>query len=513
MTFALFQLLAPDNSVDSFFIACFVAATVFVGLKWGRGLDELSAIPIIGPSGWFASCQGARVFEKHAYKMVQEGVKKYPGQMFRVPRMGWTVVVSGRRMINELRAARDTDLSLDKSVEQSLQSKYTVGPSIGNADRSHMRVIQSELTRNISIFFDDLHDEMCAAFSDNITFENGEEWISIPASSAIMSIVARTSNRVFVGLPLCRDKAFLASNMEFASSIMGTAQRMNRWPVFLQPLVGTVLSPYKKHLPKLTGHIGAMVARRMHEDDALGVDRPDRPRDAISWLLNHYAPGQAEMEMIVMRVMLLNFVGIHTTTNAFTHALYHLAAHPEYIAPLRAEVEEVIAKEGWTSLAMREMHRVDSFLRESGRVCEGNCLVLHRRVVKDGGFTFSDGTTLPKGTLVAAAVPPAHYNADTYTDPETFDGFRFSRLREADPTKYQMVTTDCDYVQFGHGQHACPGRFFAVNELKAMLAHLVLHYEVQFEGGPQKPKSDWLDDVALANTTARVLFRKRVLLQ
>ena len=45
-----------------------------------------------------------------------------------------------------------------------------------------------------------------------------------------------------------------------------------------------------------------------------------------------------------------------------------------------------------------------------------------------------------------------------YPNPEVFDGFRFSRLREKDPTKYQMVSTDFDYIQFGHGHHACPGR-------------------------------------------------------
>jgi cytochrome P450 len=54
--------------------------------------------------------------------------------------------------------------------------------------------------------------------------------------------------------------------------------------------------------------------------------------------------------------------------------------------------------------------------------------------------------------------------AEIYPDPEVFDGFRFSKLRESEESgsaKFQVVTTSLDYLPFGHGRHACPGRFFA----------------------------------------------------
>lgn len=54
-------------------------------------------------------------------------------------------------------------------------------------------------------------------------------------------------------------------------------------------------------------------------------------------------------------------------TQTFTHAVYHLAANPEFAPPLREEVERIIAEEGWSKKAMSRMHRVDSFLRESLR--------------------------------------------------------------------------------------------------------------------------------------------------
>ena len=53
---------------------------------------------------------------------------------------------------------------------------------------------------------------------------------------------------------------------------------------------------------------------------------------------------------------------------SFVHALFYLAALPEYIAPLRAEVEEVIEREGWSKEGLDKMHKVDSFIKESQRM-------------------------------------------------------------------------------------------------------------------------------------------------
>jgi len=52
---------------------------------------------------------------------------------------------------------------------------------------------------------------------------------------------------------------------------------------------------------------------------------------------------------------------------AVTHALFDLASNPEYLKPLREEVEEVTNREGWTKAALDQMCKVDSFVKESQR--------------------------------------------------------------------------------------------------------------------------------------------------
>ena len=80
---------------------------------------------------------------------------------------------------------------------------------------------------------------------------------------------------------------------------------------------------------------------------------------------------------------------------------------------------------------------------------------IFRKAVKD--VTLSDGTRIPKGTLVAAASVTAHTDDARYAEPDVFDPFRFARMREGgveDALKHQLVNTSLDFLPFGHGKHA-----------------------------------------------------------
>lgn len=38
-------------------------------------------------------------------------------------------------------------------------------------------------------------------------------------------------------------------------------------------------------------------------------------------------------------------------------------------------------------------------------------------------------------------------------------------------------------MTFGHGPHACPGRFFAMYEVKVVLVELLRNYDIRLVGG------------------------------
>lgn len=83
------------------------------------------------------------------------------------------------------------------------------------------------------------------------------------------------------------------------------------------------------------------------------------------------------------------------------------------------------------------------------------------RVVKKD-FQFSDGYKIPKGTFVAVNAIGPDMDASVFPNPETFDAFRFSNLRDipGNETKFQFVTSGADALSWGHGVHACPGQSY-----------------------------------------------------
>ncbi|KAH0587050.1 hypothetical protein H2248_005870 [Termitomyces sp. 'cryptogamus'] len=117
---------------------------------------------------------------------------------------------------------------------------------------------------------------------------------------------------------------------------------------------------------------------------------------------------------------------------ALTNVLYHLAEHPErYLQPLRDEVEELVTRQGWTKAALRDMIKIDSFIRKSERFNGLSSLIMTRKVMNPKGFTFSNGVHLPIDSIVSVANYATHHNEVHYPDANTFDGFRFSSICEA----------------------------------------------------------------------------------
>ncbi|KZT08276.1 uncharacterized protein LAESUDRAFT_757954 [Laetiporus sulphureus 93-53] len=80
----------------------------------------------------------------------------------------------------------------------------------------------------------------------------------------------------------------------------------------------------------------------------------------------------------------------------------------------------------------------------------------------------------------------------------------------ASRTVYDMHfnTLAVDYTSPTDAMH---GRFFAVNELTALLAHLVMTYDVRLEkeGEGELPSSMWFGQSLAPNMQAEVMFRKR----
>ncbi|KAJ6544498.1 cytochrome P450, partial [Mycena capillaripes] len=470
-------------------------------------------IPIVGSSGLLANYRDGLSFLSNAPALIQRGYDQYPDGLFRIARLyRWEYIVCGPKLIKEIGNQPENVLSFYKGVEEVAQLTLTMGRSIAE-NPYHQLTVRTSLTRNLHACFPDVRDEIVCAFNDVVQLNNGSEWTPLPVLPTTMSIVARVSNRLFVGLPLCRNQAYLDNNIQHTIDCVRSANIITLFPEFLRPyvsIVGPWISNKDKSNARALSYLGAILEERLAKEKELGPDWEGKPNDLISWLLEIAKGEERTQEDLVLRVLGINMAAIHTSSMAFTHAVFDLTTHPEYLLPMREEVERVIAEEGWTKAALNSMVEIDSFLRESQRLNNGGPLVMQRRVMAKEGFRFSDGMVLPYGAFISVAAGPTHYDTSKHDNATTFDGFRYARERaDQDIFKRHMISTGVDHLPFGTGKHACPGRFFAATELKAMLAHLVINYDVKAEVEGVRPADFTFGTIVAPSPEGKVLFRKR----
>ncbi|PCH35799.1 cytochrome P450, partial [Wolfiporia cocos MD-104 SS10] len=234
----------------------------------------------------------------------------------------------------------------------------------------------------------------------------------------------------------------------------------------------------------------------------------DRQDDFLMWLAKAARDSGGSMESILTSILVVNFAAIHTSSMTVTSTLFQIASQPEYIAILREDILDAIKAEGWTKGSVNSMWKLDSFIKETQRWQGFGIGTLPSQVLKT--VTFSDGTIVPTGMHIHAAQAATYRDSTIYEDADTFRPFRFSEKRgQTDQsTRHQFVSTSPEHLIFGHGKHACPGRFFAAIVIKIFLSHL-LRYDVKMGGDGSLPENVMIGTSTILSSKAKVLFKRR----
>lgn len=126
---------------------------------------------------------------------------------------------------------------------------------------------------------------------------------------------------------------------------------------------------------------------------------------------------------------------------------------------------------------------------------------MQRRTVMP--MKLSSGLTIPKGERVWVDV--AHMWSDEYyKNPDEFNPYRFMDLRGTGKEHMAHLVSTSD----AHGEHECPGRFFAANELKILLCHMLLKYDWKLPEGCDPGYIPWGLPL-VPSPEARNLVRRR----
>lgn len=411
--------------------------------------------------------------------------------------------------------------------------------------------IKQDLTRNIAKTLDPLWDEVAYALQNSVGSlpETEGGWKRVPVYGNVLKIVALLSGRVFVGAPLSREPEWVKATIAYTVILGVTVKMLWKKPWWqrrvLAPLYFRTLNGVQKKAEELLQPLleSKIYANPSEREEKIGQQTDGQ---VIGWLLSHTPQrgDKVDVKQLAHDQLVLSLAAIHTTSITISHLLYDLAAYPEYVAPLRQELESVIADNKavggngkLSKVELTKLWKMDSFIKESQRINppivgmfiatinfkknEELTSVVQMRRYLTAPLALPSGQVIPAGTYCGIDAQSTNRSVPYYDACPTknaqepfsqFDGFRYSKLRSVpgNENRYQFVTSSTESLNFGHGTHTCPGRFFASNEIKIAFAEILLRWDVRLKVGEGRPANLFTDVNVMPNMSGEVEMRRRV---
>lgn len=416
------------------------------------------------------------------------------------------------------------------AIKEALLPDYTLlRPEIVH-NPTHHETVKGPLTRNLAGLVPDILDEVAMTF-DALLGQDTAAYKEIVVFDTVIKVVARASNRVFVGAPLCRNQELLDIAMKWAQLMPMSASMLKQVPQFLRPALAPIITFFnhwyaRKYIKIVSPEIRRRQAISRNE-------KAEKPNDFLQWTVDmaEKSPLRSERDVttIALRLLVINFAAIHTSTFSVTNAIFDLVgSDPSNIEQIQDEVNNVLAANDgkWDKGVLQHLVKLDSSMRESSRLGSFLGFGITRKIIAPEGLIAPNGTHCPYGCLIAVPTNGIHNDPAIYESAAEFRPFRFAEMREtaAQPKEETEVASKKDtthlvknanlsfvslssqYHPFGYGKHACPGRFFAANELKLLLAYMFQNYA--FENQPERPPYKWIGQTLLPPMTDMVNVKR-----
>ncbi|KAF4619184.1 hypothetical protein D9613_004689 [Agrocybe pediades] len=462
--------------------------------------SKLRHIPTLGYSWPLLSYITAFKYEKHGFKLVEEGYRKFPNKVWKIRTLdeqagdGWYIIANGTQSVEDI----------SKAPNDQLSSTIFFGS-----------VVRLGMKKNIVLQYHEMYREIRDTLEDSLKLTStGDEWVTLPLSQTILEACARVYARLVVGHPHSENPEYTRI---FAGAVKHILEGKNLrvYPKFLRPFISRVSINTHGDIQRLADLIEPLLkAIKREEKKHNGDDWPEKPKNILSWTLDEaQRSGASELPCDIAKRLYLTALSLEGISRTVALALYELSIRPAsvYLNEIREEVRAVIEEvarfspapdqdalklyeeqRGWEKIAIDMMHKLDSFVKEVLRYHDNQPVHLGSRVLKD--FVFSDGTFIPAGSTLFVNSRGAHMDEELLENADTFNGFRYFKEQDQDQPRAlaeqvgardPLTRTAFAYYTFGYGKHACPGRFTASYIIKTMLARILTDYDFELTESTQ----------------------------
>ncbi|GLA07505.1 hypothetical protein AnigIFM60653_008736 [Aspergillus niger] len=480
-----------------------ILAAVFFWLLSAPSLK--TSLPVINQRRRFeiGSLGSLKRFFKDAHGLVRAGLSQ--GSAFYLYSEFGPKIVLASKYADDFRSHHA--LSLLDAVAEEYHAHIRGFDPFNRDPAIIIDMVRMKLTPYLDSLARPLSEETGRALGE--LFTDDPDWHDLELKPNMLDLISRLTSRVFLGEKLYRNPDWHRVTAGYAVHTFMSALFLRMFPRCTRPFVANLLPFCRKMRKELQGAKDIITPvveeRRTAKQDAIRQGKePERYVDAMQWMEEcakgrPYDPTLAQIS--------LTLATIHTTSDLLTQTLFYLAERDEIIVALRNEVITVLQGDGWSKSTFNNLKLMDSILKESQRLKPHNMVAMRRFAQED--VTLSDGIVLPKGSI-SVLTTEAMRDPNIYPDPETFDAYRFLKLRETPgyETMAQAVSTTPQHLAFGLGKHACPGRFFAIALLKIILCHILLEYDFKIADG-WSPTVRKYGFIWQADPVAKVSVRRR----
>ncbi|KAL0966024.1 hypothetical protein UPYG_G00289670 [Umbra pygmaea] len=188
------------------------------------------------------------------------------------------------------------------------------------------------------------------------------------------------------------------------------------------------------------------------------------------------------------------WASVGNTVPATFWALYYLVTHPEALLVVREEINSVLQLAGieadtrtnisFTREQLDRLIYLESSINESLRLSSAS---MNIRVAQEDFSLRLEGESsikVRKGDIISLYPQSMHMDPEIYENPEDY---KFDRYIEdgKEKTDFYKEGQRLKYYRmpFGSGSTKCPGRYFAINEMKQFLSLLVLYFDMEVVEG------------------------------
>jgi cytochrome P450 len=372
------------------------------------------------------------------------------GPVYRVRALNRTLTVLAGPELARWMGSREGQASLrSREVWQGLVDEYGANHTLTGLDGPEHRRMREIMRRGYSREAMRGRLDDVVAITDRCLDRDWRPGSSVPVVTAVQYLVTNQLGTVLTGQAPVEYITDIRTTILYILNALVTKQR---------PAVLLKRPKYRRAKARVA-ELGQRMIRDFHARPA----PPDDRRTLVDDIMAAHAkdPAFIAENDLVLALTGPYVAGLDTVANTVASLVYAVLKHPEVLARVQAEADELFAGGPLTDEALADLPVINGVVQETMRVYP---IAVAQPRVANKDFSYA-GYRITEGEPVYCAVTVPHFLPEFFPNPHEFDIDRYGPDR-------REHTRPGAFSPFGRGQHTCLGKGIADVQMTLTAARL-----------------------------------------